>query len=178
MKLFASLFSALLFCLPLLVQAQPGANASKLLTPAELENEIWYNSIEEAMKNPEKVYKLNLSKKKLKTFPLEILLFKNLQHLNLSSNSLDTLPQEIKAFKNLQVLNLYSNSLRRLPEDIGDLNNLRELYLSRNYLYTFPVAIRGLQNLSVMDVTFNNFTENEIKYARKYLPRCIVKYEN
>ena len=52
-------------------------------------------TLEEALKHPEQVVKLVLRKKKLKTFPAEILQFTNLQYLDLSKNNIRELPADI-----------------------------------------------------------------------------------
>lgn len=151
-------------------------NQAPLLTPAELARERWYINLEDARKNPDKVYKLDLSDNKLREFPIEVLMFKNLQVLNLSDNHIKSIPPEIKIFKNLQELNLYHNRIKFLPAEIGDLANLHTLLLANNNLYKFPIEIRGLQKLQLMDITSNNVTFHEMDYVRKYIPNCTLKY--
>ena len=57
-----------------------------LLDSLTLDTMRAYTSLEEALKNPEKVIKLELRRKKLKSFPMEILKFPNLQYLDLTKN--------------------------------------------------------------------------------------------
>ena len=51
-----------------------------------------FTNLEDALKNPESVKFLSLSKNRLKTFPVEIMKFSNLEYLDLSKNKLTTLP--------------------------------------------------------------------------------------
>ena len=71
----------------------------------------WYTSLEEALENKDKVYKLDLS-----------------------SNQLTSFPESIGNLSNLQELMLSNNQLTSLPESIGDLSNLQWLFLSDNNL--------------------------------------------
>ena len=54
---------------------------AQLLDSLTLDTMQGHVSIQEALKNPDTVIKLVLRKQHLKTFPLEILQFKNLQYL-------------------------------------------------------------------------------------------------
>lgn len=175
---------SLAFSVCLTANAQPRGNTKQQtpppvvtpLTGAQLENERWFITLEEAVKTPDKVYKLDLSNQKLKQFPIEALAFKNLQLLNLSNNKIKTLPPEIKALKCLQEINLYKNHIKALPPEIGDLYNLKRLLLANNQLYMFPIQMRGLQKLEYLDLTRTSVTFHEIDYIYKYIPKCTVKY--
>lgn len=118
---------------------------------------IFYN-LNEALQNPDKVYRLNLSKNKLKMFPMEILKFKNLQELDLSKNKLDSLPEQIGLLAHLQILNISGNKLIYLPDSIGELKNLKKLAGSRNSLLALPKRIGDLQNLEILDLWENELT--------------------
>lgn len=157
--------------------AQPQlASAQQPLNRLSLMQQRTYYSLEEALVNPEKVYKLSLSNQKLKAFPLEVLLFKNLQVLNLSGNKIDSLPPEIGTLKNLQELNLAKNKLTKLPRSIGDLNHLEKLYLTSNNLYKFPNEMRGLQQLRYLDISFNRFLTFELNWVQRVLPKATIRY--
>ncbi|PIB13801.1 hypothetical protein AMR42_08485, partial [Limnothrix sp. PR1529] len=54
--------------------------------------------------------------------------------LDLSLKRLKELPVEIVQLQNLTSLNLSNNPLSQLPAEIGELQNLTELYLSFNQL--------------------------------------------
>lgn len=130
----------------------------QLLDSASLLASPVYDNLQEALQNPDKVYRLDLSRKKLKTFPMEILKFKNLQELDLSKNKLDSLPEQIGTLTNLQVLNVAGNKLLYLPDSIGELKNLKKLAGSRNNLLAFPKRIGDLQNLEIIDMWENDLS--------------------
>lgn len=124
-----------------------------------------FTSLEEALKNPEKVIKLELRKKKLKVFPAEILKLKNLQYLDLSKNDIKEIPAEISELKNLQYLSISKNSLEALPIQIGELENLYYLNANQNELAVIPYQIGKLSKLKYLDLWSNNIENfpNELK---------------
>jgi leucine-rich repeat protein SHOC2 len=128
-----------------------------------------YTSIQEALKEPDKVVKLVLRKNKLKVFPPEIFKFKNLQYLDLSKNSIKEIPAEIDTLKNLQVLMLSKNNLESLPKEIGSLINLRILNVNQNEIAELPPQIGDLENLEVLDLWDNNISDfpSQISYLKK-----------
>lgn len=148
----------------------------RVKSEGELENIRTYTSIEEAMKKPDKVYKLYLTDQKLDQFPLEVFMFKNLQVLNLSDNKIKAVPAEINTLKNLTELNLADNKISELPPEIGDLQNLRTFYLAKNKLHMFPVQMRGLHRLQYIDLSFNNMLPYEIKWLQSTAPDATIRY--
>ena len=148
-------FQKIILLLPLLL---PVAAFTQLLDSAQFHAAPVFTNLNEALQNPEKVYRLNLSKKKLKTFPMEIFKFKNLQELNLSKNKLDSLPEQIGTLTNLQVLNVSGNKLLYLPDSTGELKNLKKLVGSRNSLLAIPKRIGDLQNLEILDLWENDIS--------------------
>lgn len=117
-----------------------------------------YESIELAMQQPDKVVKLVLRKKKLKSFPPEIFTFKNLQYLDLSKNQITDIPAEIGDLEQLQVLMLSKNQIEQLPATIGKLKNLKWLDVNQNELFALPEQIGYLENLEYLDLWSNNIT--------------------
>lgn len=148
----------------------------KLLTPNQLEVEKWYTSLDEALLNPDKVYKLSLEGKKLDTLPPDIVKLKNLQMLNVNRNKLTTLPSEIGKLTNLQFISAYRNKLNYLPADMANLKNIETLYLGRNRLADMPLWVGGLGKLSRLDLSYNRLTPDALDYIRKNLPKCDVTY--
>ena len=147
-----------------------------LLDAKQLERAKWYYSIDEAVREPEKVVKLSLSGDKLKQFPDDVLRFPNLQILNLSDNKLKTLPDEISDLENLQVLILTGNRLQALPEGMRLLNNLTHLYLSGNNLVIMPAWIGGLAKLRYVDLTYNNLIAPDLGRLQARLPKAEIVY--
>lgn len=127
-----------------------------LLDSLTLDTVTAFTNLEDALKTPDKVIKLELKRKKYKTFPKEILAFKNLQYLNLSKNSIRQLPEELGQLKNLQYLNISKNGLEELPPEIGELTNLYYLNANQNDLNSIPPQIGNLKKLKNMDLWSNN----------------------
>ena len=127
-----------------------------LLDSITLDTLTAFTSIDEAMKHPYNVVKLELRKNKLKKFPKEILNFPNLQYLDLSKNNIEDIPHEIGELKNLQYLSLNKNKLQDLPIEIGQLTNLYYLNISQNDMAVLPNTIGNLVNLKNLDMWSNN----------------------
>ena len=117
-----------------------------------------YTDLQTALKNPEKVVKLELRKQKFKTFPPEIWQFPNLQYLDLSKNQITEVPDSISKLKNLQVLHLSRNKIEFLPREIGDLTNLMILDINQNELTSIPPQIGKLKKLKYLDLWSNNIS--------------------
>lgn len=116
----------------------------KLLDSAALSLQKTYTSLDEALKEPWKVYKLSLPYKHLETFPPQIGQFKNLQILDLSNNGISEIPDVVGQLPNLQVLDLSYQMIPSQPDyhdvvpvpclttlspAIGNLDQLTHLYL-------------------------------------------------
>ncbi len=114
-----------------------------------------YRSISAASADPDAVFKLNLSNRKLRQFPPEIFNFKNLRELDISHNKIDSIPERISELQNLQRLVASNNKLTSLPNSIGDLTALTFLGLNRNKIEELPVSIGKLQNLEVLELWDN-----------------------
>lgn len=146
------------FFLPIVYYLLPTLLFGQLLDTASLLASPIYDNLQEALQNPDKVYRLDLRRNKLKTFPMEILKLKNLQELDLSKNNLKELPEEIGTLTNLQVLNISGNKLQYLPDSIGELKNLKKFVGSRNSLVALPKRIGDLQNLEILDIWENELS--------------------
>ena len=105
-----------------------------------------YKSLKD-VKNPDDVYILKLTYKRLKAIPPQVFTFTNLRELNLGCNFIDSLPPEIANLTNLEVLNLERNWLHYLPDEIGELRNLVKLDLNRNPLQQLPAPMSSLSSL-------------------------------
>lgn len=132
--------------------------AQTLLDSVSLLQQHVYKSLGTALQNPDSVFILDLSKKKLKEVPHDIFQLKNLQVLNLSRNNIKELPAEISSLSNLQRLNLSNNRLKQLPAGIGDLSNLVFLGLNRNLIEALPPEMGKLKNLEVLEMWDNELS--------------------
>lgn len=92
-----------------------------------------YYSLEEALKDPEKVTVLDIAMQdpKLTSLPVEIALLVNLECLDLSFNQISKLPDELKSLQKLKVLNLAGN----------------------RYMANFPDVLKELPLLETVDLT-------------------------
>ncbi|MES2566405.1 MAG: leucine-rich repeat domain-containing protein [Bacteroidota bacterium] len=132
---------------------------AQLLDSLTLDTMQGFVSLQEAMKNPDAVIKLVLRKQHLKTFPKEILQFKNLQYLDVSKNSISELPDSIGSLTSLQYLACSKTGLNRLPKEIGKLVNLKYINFNQNDLESLPPQIGNLEKLEILDLWSNNFDE-------------------
>lgn len=142
---------------------------AQLLDSVELATYPEYTDLNEALKNPEDVIRLNLRKQKLKGFPPQILKLKNLQYLDLSRNKIVELPDSIVTLKNLQYLIVSRTGLARLPVNIGQLKNLKHLNVNQNDISVIPYSFGDLENLEVADLWSNNL---------EYFPETLSKLKN
>jgi Leucine-rich repeat (LRR) protein len=130
--------------------------AQELLDSISLAVYQEYTDLDEALKNPDNVVKLSLRKKKYRSFPTEVLKFKNLQYLDLSKNSIKELSDSIVTLKNLQFLIVSKSGLERLPVNIGRMKNLKYLNINQNNVSTLPFSFGSLDNLEFLDMWSNN----------------------
>lgn len=112
-----------------------------------------FTNIEEALKNPEEVLRLDLSGQTI-DFSLEALRqFKNIEYLSLRNDHLKEIPEEVFALDQLKILDLSGNDFDFLPREIAELKNLEELYLNdeeRLDLKQSIDALIGLPNLRTL----------------------------
>ncbi len=115
-----------------------------------------FTDLDSARKDPDKVVKLVLRKKRYKSFPTQILKFKNLQYLDLSKNSIKELPDSIILLKKLQVLIVSKTGLESLPNSIGGLKNLKYINVNQNEIGRLPYSFGELEKLEIADLWSNN----------------------
>lgn len=171
MKFKTKYFFKIIFILLLVFCSSKVFSQSVLLDSLTLDTMRAYTSLEEALKNPEKVIKLELRRKKLKSFPMEILKFPNLQYLDLTKNNIKELPAEISQLKNLQYFSISKNVLEEFPPQIGELTNLFYLNANQNELTSIPSAVGKLTKLKNFDLWSNNIENfpEELKYLKSLL---------
>ena len=123
----------------------------------EIDERPVYRSLDDALEEPEMVYRLDLSRSGIDTLPAEILRLTHLQELNLSDNpwlALDDALRTLAAFPDLRSLDLSGyRQFSAIPESIGGLQSLELLRLSGNEIRTIPVGIGRLRNLRELDLS-------------------------
>lgn len=171
MKFTTTYFFKINFLLLLFFYSGKLFSQTVLLDSLTLDTMYAYTSLEEALKNPEKVIKLELRRKKLKSFPMDILKFPNLQYLDLTKNNIKELPAEISELKNLQYFSISKNVLQEFPPQIGELSNLFYLNANQNELTSIPPTFGKLTKLKNLDLWSNNIDSfpEELKYLKSLL---------
>lgn len=107
-----------------------------------------YNNLEEALRNPEQVFRLNLSNQHFSTLPDSIWRrFENLEYLSLKNDHLKEIPVGIGDLKNLKILDLSNNDFTVLPPSFSRLENLREIYLNDEKKMDFEQSLRTIRDL-------------------------------
>ncbi|KAL0863830.1 hypothetical protein Bca101_042948 [Brassica carinata] len=107
--------------------------------------------------------------------------FKHLRYLNLSHNNFtsSSLPSEFSSLKRLEVLSLSSNGfVGQVPSSFSNLIHLTHLNLSHNELTgSFPL-VKNLTKLSVLDISYNQFSEtipSDLLLAMPFLSHLDLK---
>jgi len=126
---------------------------------SELENLRQFSSLEDALAQPDSVYRLRV-KAKGGILPTEVFTsFPNLLELDISRNRIKVLPTEVGQLNKLRRLLADRNKIATLPKEIGDLIALEELVMNRNELTELPKEIGNLKNLRRIDLWSNNLQE-------------------
>lgn len=121
-----------------------------------LDNGKTYTSLQEALKEPQNVYRLKLTKLDNRdSLPEELFSLTELRELTVKGCKLCVLNQNINKLAKLESLNLDKNKLVRLPETIGNLQKLKFLCVSRNLMETFPESISKMTGLTYIDAWDN-----------------------
>jgi Leucine-rich repeat (LRR) protein len=166
---------------------------SQLISYDQLDTAHVYTDLGRALVNPSKVYRLDLTKSKLKVFPGEIKLMTNLNELILDKNKIGDLPKDIRNLQYLQrlscskcrlqnfipqicdlehlvELDLSNNSLSRIPDEIEKLQKLKRLILWENVIGYYSPSLMDLENLKVLDLLHNEMSHEEQRILKDMLP--------
>lgn len=134
------------------------------------QNHVWFNSLEEAMKNPNEVVKLKLKRKKLTCFPKDLFLFPNLKELDLSKNRIQAFPKDLSILSTLQFLNLSRNKIETIPKHIAQMTALVHLDLWDNMIDFIPEEISQLKELNYLDLRGVSMSKKEYAQYNKIYP--------
>ena len=136
-----------------------------------------FDSIEEALRNPESVCVLDLTGKNLKSLPPTVSGLKNLTEIYLTANQLESLPKEIGSFTKLRVLYAPGNKIKSIPTEIQLLTQLETLNLTNNQLSSIPEQLSSLPKLSTLLLSNNSLTTVPDSLTKLPLTRFDL-YEN
>lgn len=117
-----------------------------------------YTSISKASAAREQgtpIYRLDLSKQKLKALPVEILNWTELREVVLDRNRITTLGSELKAFVFLERFSANSNRIRRFPQAFIEMDQLVELQLGDNLIDSIPLNIDEMKSLETLGLWAN-----------------------
>jgi Leucine-rich repeat (LRR) protein len=106
-----------------------------------------YDNIEEAMKKPELVYKLDLSGQNINLETIDWSKFINIEYLNLKNDHLKKIPKGITKLTSLKVIDLSGNDFDILPSDFSKLTKLEEVYLNDEKNINLPKTLTILAKL-------------------------------
>lgn len=106
-----------------------------------------FTSLNDALKNPEKVFRLNLSNQEFAITDEQWSTFVNLEYLNLKNDHLNEIPLGITKIKSLKTIDLSGNDFTSLPEEFSNLTNLEEIYLNDEKNMNLPKTLSTLAKL-------------------------------
>jgi len=149
------------FCIIQSVESQSQIDS----TPVRTE----FFNIEEALKDPEKVIRLDLSNQNV-VIPDEVWAkFINLEFLSFRNDHLKVIPNEIGLLKKLKMLDLSGNDFKVLPKSFRGLSNLEELFLNDETNFNLQKSMDVISLLPKLKILH---LEND---KLKKLPKNIVK---
>lgn len=128
-----------------------------------------YRSIEAALKNPEKVYRLDLSNQDINVSSDVWSKFTSLEYLSLRNDHLIEIPEEIGLLPNLKTLDLSGNDFVALPKTFRNLSNLEEIFLNDEKRFVLNKNIFILKDLPKLRIIH---LEND---SLRSLPRSFSK---
>jgi len=131
----------------------------------------YYESLDDALKNPASAHVLNLRKSGLDSLPSAVGKLVNLEELNLRYNQLTALPPEIARLRSLRKLDVAANQLKALPRDFGKLSSLADLDLSENEFQDVAAVsaaiglLRNLQSLKLRECNLKDWSAKIFQLA-------------
>ena len=124
-----------------------GASLFSQQTAESLSLKKTFTNLQDALKNPDQVYRLDLSNQKLSNSVVNWQKFKNLEYLSLKNDHLKVLPKEIFGLQNLKTLDISLNDFETLSDDFVKFKNLEELYLNDETNLNVPKTLILLSKL-------------------------------
>lgn len=119
------------------------------------------------------LHSLILDENPIGVIPAEIQDFPNLFTLGLDRCDLTEIHENIGTLKQLDSISLEGNYLTSLPETFCDLR-MTDCYLADNNIAVFPENIGNMQSLSILDISGNPCSAEELQRIKTALPRCEI----
>ena len=123
---------------------------AQCLSAQQLDTCKIYRSIAAIQGHENEVYRVDLSKKKLKAIPPEVFQCPHLQELKMNKNDIREIPEAIRNCKELQRIEMQFNRIDSLPPALFSLIHLKKLDLGYNDVFTIPDGIGDLQELEIL----------------------------
>ncbi|MFV8354799.1 leucine-rich repeat domain-containing protein [Flavobacterium sp. XS1P32] len=131
-----------------------------------------FNDLNDALKNPELIYRLNLSNQNIKLDGVDWSKFINLEYLSLKNDHLKEIPSGITKIKTLKSIDLSGNDFDMLPSDFSNLKLLEEVRLNDESRMDLPQTLNVLAKLPILK---SLYLEND---HLKTLPSELLKIKN
>ena len=158
-----------------------------------------YHSLEEALVSPRRVYRLDLTRERLKEIPEELFLcvnlnelildknkitvindkistLKNLQRLSIASNKIEVWPDALCRLTRIRMLDLGDNNLARISDNVGKMKKLETLILWGNVIGYYPATLTQLDQLKLLDLLHNEMNQKEQTRISNLLPEAEIKF--
>ncbi len=113
---------------------------------------------------------LILDRNKIKEVPADITKLKNLEKLSISKNRLKDFAPAICNLRKLRYLDLSDNEIARLPDEIHRLEYLEELILWSNMIGYYPTSLIKMKRLKFVDLLNNEMNGYEQERILSLLP--------
>jgi Leucine-rich repeat (LRR) protein len=112
----------------------------------------WFQSLPKAMRSPDRVDSLTISKQKLKELPADIDKLAHVTTIEARDNWLQEVPPALFRIRTLERLFLGRNPLRAIPETLCQATKLKALDLSRTRIAALPDCFGNLPDLEQLDL--------------------------
>ncbi len=147
MKLNILFLLVLIASLPQISLGQSTIDSAAVITTDTTLMGKEYSNLSEALQNPDKVFRLNLSNQNVLMPSDAWSKFVNLEFLSFKNDHLKDIPKEIGLLKNLKVLDLSGNDFTTLPPTFSSLVNLEELFLNDEINFSLSANIEVISLL-------------------------------
>ncbi|MBB1192789.1 leucine-rich repeat domain-containing protein [Flavobacterium sp. SOK18b] len=146
--------------------------STSLWSQIKYEKNKEFNNLNDALNNPELIYRLNLSNQNIKLDTVDWSKFINLEYLSLKNDHLTEIPSGISNIKTLKSIDLSGNDFDVLPSDFSNLKLLEEVRLNDESKMDLPKTLDVLAKLPMLK---SLYLEND---QLKTLPTELLKIKN
>ena len=142
------------------------------------------------------IYRIDLTKQRLRSFPEELANWTELREVVLDRNKLNRIdadlsgwaflerfsaqgndliafPVSVTEWTALRTLELGDNMIDSIPLDIDQLAELRTLSLWSNVIAHYPASLGDLKHLEILDLQYNDMTLEEQELLKSWLPLSV-----